>query len=194
MAGHFKGRVFVDGDLTVTGVKGAVVAHPDGSRRLFCAIESPESWFEDFGEATLESGRSEVTLDADFSHLTNTYHYHVFLTPYGDSKGLYVESRSPESFVVREQQDGKSTLRFSYRVVAKRGDVEVPRFKRVDQPQEIPDEAFRKDESYEGGVDQELPPDHEEAVMKPRTHDDVRLSRPRISMEKPNVSERMKRS
>jgi len=34
--------VLVDGDLTVTGAKGAVVPHPDGSRRLLCAIESPE--------------------------------------------------------------------------------------------------------------------------------------------------------
>ena len=48
--------MLIEGDLAVTGVKGAVVPHEDGSHRLLCAIESPESWFEDFGEAALKDG------------------------------------------------------------------------------------------------------------------------------------------
>jgi len=63
--------VLVDGDLTVTGAKGAVVPHPDGSRRLLCAIESPESWFEDFGEGQLEDGAAHIDLDSDFGMLTH---------------------------------------------------------------------------------------------------------------------------
>ena len=78
----------VDGDLTVTGAKGAVVPHPDGSQRLFCAIESPESWFEDLGEGRLEDGGVEIELDRDFELLTRTDSYHVFLTAYADSQGL----------------------------------------------------------------------------------------------------------
>ena len=135
-AGHFKGDVLVDGDFTVTGAKGAVVPHPDGSHRLFCAIESPESWFEDFAEATLEGGRAEIELDPDFVQLTKTDRYHVFY-PYGASHGLYVERRT-KSFVVREQQDGKSHVSFSYRVVAKRGDIDVPRFKKMAAPPDVP--------------------------------------------------------
>ena len=70
LAGHFRGRVLVDGDFTVTGAKGAVVPHPDGSHRLFCAIESPESWFEDFAEGKLEDGRAESEVALDFALLT----------------------------------------------------------------------------------------------------------------------------
>jgi len=88
LAGRFKGGVLVDGDLTVTGAKGAVVPHPDGSQRLFCAIESSESWFEDFGEGRLEDGGVEIELDPNFGLLTRGDSYHVFLTAYGDSQGL----------------------------------------------------------------------------------------------------------
>jgi hypothetical protein len=51
-AGAFYGSVVVSGNFTVVGgAKSAAVPHPDGShRRLYC-LESPESWFEDFGTA-----------------------------------------------------------------------------------------------------------------------------------------------
>ena len=53
-AGAFYGRVIVGGDFTVVnGAKSAAVPHPDGThRRLYC-LESPESWFEDFGTGQL---------------------------------------------------------------------------------------------------------------------------------------------
>ena len=122
LAGHFVGSVFIDGDLTLTGLKGAVVPHTDGTHRLLCAIESPESWFEDFGEATLDKGRADVALDADFATLVSVEKgaYHVFLTPYGETKGLYVAQRTASGFHVREQQGGTSNATFAYRIVAKR--------------------------------------------------------------------------
>jgi hypothetical protein len=131
LAGRFVGPVLIEGDLTVTGVKGAVVPHADGSHRLLCAIESPESWFEDFGEAALKDGRAEVQLDPDFAAVIETKGYHVFLTPYGDSSGLYVVDRTAKGFMVREQKDGTSNLAFSYRVVARRKDIATQRLARV---------------------------------------------------------------
>ena len=77
LAGRFVGPVVIEGDLTVTGVKGAVVPHSDGSHRLLCAIESPEGWFEDFGEASLKDGKAEVRLDAEFAAVVETKGYHV---------------------------------------------------------------------------------------------------------------------
>ena len=83
-AGAFYGPVIVGGDFTVVGgAKSAAVPHPDGSlRRLYC-VESPESWFEDFGETQLDCGRAEVTIDPNFAALADTATYHVFLTAYG---------------------------------------------------------------------------------------------------------------
>jgi hypothetical protein len=133
-AGVFSGGVYINGALTVTGAKSATVSHPDGSlRRLYC-VESPESWFEDFGKGKLVNGTACVTLDPDFMSVVNNDDYHVFLTPNGNSKGLYVDGQTAGSFEVREQEGGTSNLAFNYRVVARRKDIAGPRFEKVDAP------------------------------------------------------------
>ena len=121
-AGVFVGPVDVIGDLTVTGnqvvwgTKSAAARHTDGSHRLLYCVESPESWFEDFGEGKLIKGNARVQLDSGFASVVKTNTYHVFLTPYGDSNGLYVARRSKGGFEVKEQRNGKSSLSFSYRL------------------------------------------------------------------------------
>jgi hypothetical protein len=137
LAASFVGGLqIVAGSLTVFGgLKSAAVPHPDGLHRLLYCVESPESWFEDFGEAKLVKGRAKVRIDPDFAVVADTRHSHVFLTPYGDSRGLYVSARHRHEFEVREQGRGSSSLTFSYRVVAKRKDVTAERFKKVTLPQ-----------------------------------------------------------
>jgi hypothetical protein len=63
LAGFFSGDVQVTGNFTVFGAKNAAVPHPDGSHRRVYSVESPESWFEDFGQSALSSGQAEVRLD-----------------------------------------------------------------------------------------------------------------------------------
>jgi hypothetical protein len=127
-AGLFLGAVIVH------GAKSAAVPHPDGSHRLLYSLESPESWFEDFGEGHLKAGKVKIELDPDFANVVNTDKYHVFVTSYGDSHGLYVTNRTNRGFEVREQQGGKSSLTFSYRVVARRKDIEGKRLAKVTLP------------------------------------------------------------
>jgi hypothetical protein len=133
-AAQFFGPVFVTGNHTVTGAKSAAVPHPDGSHRRLYAMECPESYFEDFGRANLVNGRADVRLDRDFAAVVRADDYDVFLTPYGDTSGLYVSSRSPAGFEVREVRNGTGALAFSYRVVAKRRDIPGPRLEKVDLP------------------------------------------------------------
>lgn len=55
------------------------------------AIESPKDSFEDFGSAQLSAGSAVITLEPEFPQTVNTrMEYHVFLTPNGDCKGLYI--------------------------------------------------------------------------------------------------------
>jgi len=112
-------QLYVEGDLIVTGVKNAAVKTPDGGHALVYAVESPENWFEDFGEAKLVRGRAVVELRKDFAGVVERP-YHVFLTPHGESNGLYVGSRGRTSFAVHEQGGGRSSIGFSYRIVARR--------------------------------------------------------------------------
>jgi len=139
-AGYFFGNVIVqDGDLTVVGgAKHAAIHHNDGSHRLLYSIESPESWFEDFGEAKLVKGKADVKLDPDFASTVKVNKYYVFLTPHGDSHGLFVSRRDREGFQVREQGKGSSNISFSYRIVAKRRDIAGTRFAKVKLPRVQP--------------------------------------------------------
>jgi hypothetical protein len=133
-AAIFSGPVSIIGNLTVTGTKSAAVAHPDGTRRLTYALESPESWLEDFGRARLTDGRAAVDLDPDFAAITDTETAHIFLTPEADCDGLYVSSRTARGFEVRELRGGASSLPFSYRVVGRRADLKAARLAPVDLP------------------------------------------------------------
>jgi hypothetical protein len=112
--------------------------HPDGSYRRLYSLESPETWFEDFGRGELLDGRAQVELDPDYAVLVQLEDYHVFLTPEGDSAGLYVAGKSPTGFEVREQQGGTSSLTFSYRVVARPKDVPGDRLARIDEQEMSP--------------------------------------------------------
>lgn len=128
-AGYFHGA------LAVTGAKAAVVPHPDGSHRTLYCVESPEAWFEDFGEGTLAAGAATVTLDPDFAAVVDTSKLYIFLTPlYAGGNGLAVTQRSATGFTVAEGGQGKSSGGFAYRVVAKRKDIPSPRLAKVTLP------------------------------------------------------------
>ncbi len=116
------------GDLSCTGSKNAVI--PVGKKNLaLAAIESPKNWFEDFGSEQLRGGVATVRLDPTFVQTVNArLEYHVFLTPNGDCKGLYVSQKTPTSFEVRELGNGNSSVKFDYRITALRKNFEKVRF------------------------------------------------------------------
>jgi hypothetical protein len=126
------------GDFSCSGSKNAVVPVEGGKRQVaLAAIESPRNWFEDFGSAQLMGGLATVQLDATFKQTVNAnLEYHVFLTPNGDCKGLYVHQKTPTSFEVRELGGGNSSVRFDYRVTALRKNYEKIRF--ADHSREFP--------------------------------------------------------
>jgi hypothetical protein len=134
-AAAFYGPVIVGGDFTVYGAKSAAVPHPDGShRRLYC-VESPESWFEDFGEGCLDCGQADVEIDPDFAAVAETDRYHVFLTQYDQHNDLCVSGQTPTGFRVLAK-NGAAAGRFSWRIVAKRKDIAADRFAPVTRPPE----------------------------------------------------------
>jgi hypothetical protein len=117
------------GSLSCTGQIKSLVSAGNGQRTVETyAVQSPENWMEDFGSGQLQKGVAVVTIDAAFSEtVTGDANYHVFLTPRGDSKGLYVINTTPTTFEVRESGGGTSSLAFDYRIVAKRRGFEAQR-------------------------------------------------------------------
>jgi hypothetical protein len=78
--------VLINGSLTqMNGSKSAAVRHTDGTlRRLYC-VESPESWFEDFGHGQLNNGSASVQIEPGFAGVVKTDAYHVFVMPEGET-------------------------------------------------------------------------------------------------------------
>ena len=130
----------ITGSLTVFGAapKSAAVRTGKNEYRRLYSMESPESWFEDFGESALRSGRASVRIPKDFAPLIRTGDYHVFITPYGDCGGLFVANRTGTQFEVRELNGGKSNVRFSYRIIAKRKDIPGKRLEKL-KPPDLPE-------------------------------------------------------
>ena len=147
-AGYFAGNVVVTGDLFVAGAfnkKGCAVPFPDGTHRALYCMESPDLWFEDFGAAKLRRGRATVKLDADFAKVIKRGDYHVFLTPRGDCRGLYVRRQGGASFEVRELGGGTSSVAFSYRIVGRRRDIRAhKRFAKIDTRLPLPVRGRRR--------------------------------------------------
>jgi len=121
---QFAGECVIDvsGNLFCNGSKSAVVPVDGGGRQVaLYAVESPENWFEDFGYGQLSNGVVTIFLEPTFQQTVNSdADYHVFLTPNGDSHGLYVAQKTATSFEVREQGGGTSSIAFDYRIVARR--------------------------------------------------------------------------
>ncbi len=119
--------IYGNGNLECTGTVSGVV--PAGAQKVsFYATQSTENWFEDAGSGQLLNGSTRVDLDPIFAQTVNTsVSYHVFLTPGGDCKGLYVSQKSATSFEVRELGGATSNIAFDYRIMAKRAGFETVR-------------------------------------------------------------------
>lgn len=75
---------------------------------------------EDLGESQLVNGEAYVRLDPRFASTIDPNDvYLVFVTPGGDTNGLYVTHKTLDGFVVRETHGGRSAISFDYRIVAK---------------------------------------------------------------------------
>jgi hypothetical protein len=116
------------GDLSCTGQVKTLSTTGNAHMVESYSMQSPENWMEDFGFGKLTNGSATIALDPAFAETANTNAgYHVFLTPRGDSKGLYVANVTSSGFEVHESGNGTSSLSFDYRIVAKRRGYEAQR-------------------------------------------------------------------
>jgi hypothetical protein len=134
------------GNLSCTGQVKSVVATQNGTRQTETyAVQSAENWIEDYGSGQLSSGSATVTIETAFAETVNTgVEFHVFLTPGGDCKGLYVTNKTANSFEVHELGGGTSSIPFDYKIVAKRRGFETQRLVDVTERMRVETEAATK--------------------------------------------------
>jgi hypothetical protein len=130
--------VFAEGKMGCTGAKPAIVPTSRGHRELY-SQESPELWFEDFGEGQLVGGKARIDLDPLFLEtvtINDQQPMKVFIQLNDDCHGVYVR-RQAAGFEVKELQAGTSGARFTYRVVAKRKGYETARLEAAPDPVKV---------------------------------------------------------
>jgi hypothetical protein len=129
--------VYYSGGLAGTGTKSAIVATQDYGWRTLYTIESPQNWFEDFGQATLSGGEAVVPIEPIFAQTVNLdLPYYVFLTPLGDC-GLYVAEQTATSFTARALNGAACDVAFHYRIVAPRLGYENLRLEPAEDPEAV---------------------------------------------------------
>lgn len=110
-----------------------------GQRVLAYPAEAASATIEDVGRARLFDGAANVEIPPDFdSVIDRDGDYYVFLTPLGDTRGLYVSQQTPIAFQVRENMRGRSSVAFEYRIVARpidAGGDRLPAAPRMQRPQ-----------------------------------------------------------
>ncbi len=119
------GLCTIDYNATLACTGGALVknvrtrhTNADGRHVLAYAAESATATIEDVGTARMVGGVANVTIDPAFASVMDRKWYYVFLTPLGDTRGLYVSEKTASAFQVRESEGGRSRLEFDYRIVA----------------------------------------------------------------------------
>jgi hypothetical protein len=120
------GLCTIDYDAALACTGGAVVktvrtrhVNAGGQHVLAYASESATATIEDVGSARMFGGVANVAISPDFASLMDRNSpYYVFLTPLGDTRGLYVSVKAATGFQVRETGGGRSRLAFDYRIVA----------------------------------------------------------------------------
>ena len=106
--------------IDCTGSASIVVRSRNGEYALATTPKSTQPVLEDYGEAQLVNGFASVRLDSAYAAtISDATPYLVFVTPDGDTNGLYVTNKTMRGFQVREVRGGHSTLTFDYRIVAK---------------------------------------------------------------------------
>lgn len=108
-----------NGDVYYHGGLHTFAATSTGAQALAFSPQTTRAQIQDTGTGHLVNGHAMVMLDSTFARTIDPRQtYQVFLTPDGDTRGLYVASKTPSQFVVREVQGGHGTFSFDYQITA----------------------------------------------------------------------------
>ena len=96
----------------------------NGEHVLAYAAESATATIEDVGTSRMVAGVANVQIDPAFAAVMDRKWYYVFLTPLGDTRGLYVSMKTATGFQVRENG---AAVRGSSSIIASLRTLSMPR-------------------------------------------------------------------
>lgn len=107
------------------GVASTIILDENKMPRVMFCPEAPEVLFEDYGIAKLSNGEAFITLDkvlASSMKIDDKHPLKVFIQLEGDCNGVFVTDKSNVGFRVKELNNGKSNVSFSWHIVGSRAD------------------------------------------------------------------------
>lgn len=124
-------------DLYVFGFKSFVQPHPETPELaiVYQCLEGPSPMVQVCGNVDLIDGYAEVELPPSFQWVTSDDDLSVFLTPFGETDGLYVDSVDTHRLVIRERNGGRANCRVSWQVIGHR--IYGPASKPIQSAQEL---------------------------------------------------------
>jgi len=186
-AGGSGAAVYAAGDMAASGAKTAVVKTSSGHRLMY-AQESPEVWFEDYGEGRLVNGQAHIELDPVFLEtvtITGAHPLKVFVQLTSEISVPVFVKKNLAGFDVHAQ--GRINASFDYRVVAKRKGYETDRLRKTDAGREDPNlypERWREMEKRTADERQ-----HREQLEREQLrHQEEQESRPGVDTESIKLS------
>lgn len=107
------------------GVASTIIYDEKNIPRIMFCTEAPEVLFEDYGMAKLNNGEAYVSLDKVLTSsmkIDDKHPLKVFIQLEGDCNGVFVTDKSNVGFRVKELNNGKSNVSFSWHIVGSRAD------------------------------------------------------------------------
>jgi hypothetical protein len=114
------GNAHVNGLIYTHGGCSAGCDSKRGGSVVSYAAQSSMPVLEDFGAGQLQAGVARIRFDASFAGaIDRNAAYAVFVSPEGPNRGMYVTQKTASGFTVMENDGGRSTIPFSYRIMAR---------------------------------------------------------------------------
>lgn len=111
-----------------TGTVSTCVPDLNGKPATLHAIETPEFYFQDFGQAQLVNGRAHITIDPILAKnitISDKHPLRVFVQLEGDCKGVYVTNKTATGFDVVELNGGNSNVTFQWSITCNVADIMI---------------------------------------------------------------------
>ena len=92
----------------------------NGDKVVMHCPETPEFYFEDYGEGQLMNGKAHIDLDPILAKnvaIDEKHHLRVFIQLDGDCKGVYVANKTTTGFDVVELNGGASNTSFEWHII-----------------------------------------------------------------------------
>lgn len=107
------------------GIVSTVVSVSGNENVTLHAPETPEAYFQDYGEGQLNNGFVHINLDSLFAKIVCINEKHpmrIYIQLEGDCNGVFVKNKTKDGFDVKELNGGKSNSKFQWTIICNRSD------------------------------------------------------------------------